>query len=72
MGLNIDDGQLVSKLTEMAESLAGINATLKSVEGRIDAIDKRVQAIEQRPSQILGYAISAIVSAAVALLFTLL
>ena len=52
--------------------MIGIISNVLYIMPLFSKIDKRVQAIEQRPSQVLGYVISAIVSAAVALLFTLL
>lgn len=71
MGLNVDDSTIVTKLTEMAESLAGINATLKSVDDRIDRIEERVAAIEQKPGKIVDLIVAAVISAVVALLFKL-
>lgn len=71
MGLNVDDSTIVNKLTEMAESLAGINATLKSVDDRIDRIEERVAAIEQKPGKIVDLIVAAVISAVVALLFKL-
>lgn len=72
MGLNMEDSMVLEQLTDMASSLAGINATLKSMEKRIDTIDERVQRLEQKPSQYIGYIVSALISTAIALLITLI
>lgn len=72
MGLNMSDDVIVEQLTDMASSLSGINATLKSMEKRIDSIDNRVQALEQRPSKIVDWIMAALISGVVALLITLL
>lgn len=72
MGLNMSDDIVVEQLTDMASSLSGINATLKSMEKRIDSIDNRVQALEQRPSKIVDWIMAALISGVVALLITLL
>ena len=69
MGLTMDDGQIIDKLGDMAESLAGINSTLKSMEKRIDSIDSRVQKLEERPSQTLTLIYGAIISAVIAAIF---
>lgn len=72
MGLNMSDDIVVEQLTDMASSLSGINATLKSMEKRIDSIDNRVQALEQRPSKIVDWIMAALISGVVALLISLL
>lgn len=66
MGLTMDDGQIIDKLSDMAESLAGINSTLKSMEKRIDSIDARVQKLEEKPSQMMTLIYGAIISAVIA------
>lgn len=69
MGLNMDDGKVIESLTDMAESLAGINATLKAMEKRIDSIDNRVMALEKQPTKIVGYILSALISAVIVYIF---